>query len=337
MKQWSTRHLPGPAQFEYWREVICQSFVPLRPERLEAKGPRRKSASTAFDCTLTSWEIGDVFFGQVAGQGQKVFRAEADISVRDRAVYFLNIQHQGQAKISQSGYEAELGPRSFALVDATSPFQMQVSDRFEQLSIKIPKSRLRPLLDRPEQALAHRVACDAGVGSLVVEAFSCLSKQAEHLDAGSMEIAIEQALALTACALNRAADSAQEALEVHPRGGLAQAAAGKVDRRQMLRRQAIAYLSDNLEDPELNSQKVANALGVSARYVQAAFAANQSSVGHWILNRRLELCRQALMQSTCIQPRISQTAFQHGFNDLSHFNRAFKHKFGVTPSRLRNG
>jgi AraC-like DNA-binding protein len=33
--------------------------------------------------------------------------------------------------------------------------------------------------------------------------------------------------------------------------------------------------------------------------------------------------------------RISEIAFECGFNDLSYFNRCFRRRFGLTPSAAR--
>ena len=33
MKVWNTEELPDHEQFVYWREVLCEAFVTLRPER----------------------------------------------------------------------------------------------------------------------------------------------------------------------------------------------------------------------------------------------------------------------------------------------------------------
>ena len=33
--------------------------------------------------------------------------------------------------------------------------------------------------------------------------------------------------------------------------------------------------------------------------------------------------------------RVSEIAFRRGFNDPAHFSRAFKNRFDVSPSKLR--
>lgn len=55
--------------------------------------------------------------------------------------------------------------------------------------------------------------------------------------------------------------------------------------------------------------------------------------GRWLLNKRLEYSA-VLLRNNHIN--ISQIIFECGFEDLSHFSRAFKSKFGVSPTQFRN-
>jgi AraC family transcriptional activator of tynA and feaB len=61
------------------------------------------------------------------------------------------------------------------------------------------------------------------------------------------------------------------------------------------------------------------------------------SFGRWLLDARLEACHHTLAGTGARHVAISAIAFGWGFNDLSHFNRAFKAKFGATPGRVRRG
>ena len=42
-----------------------------------------------------------------------------------------------------------------------------------------------------------------------------------------------------------------------------------------------------------------------------------------------------LLDSRYAHLTIAQLAYSNGFNDISYFNRAFRRRFGVTPSDLR--
>lgn len=55
--------------------------------------------------------------------------------------------------------------------------------------------------------------------------------------------------------------------------------------------------------------------------------------GKWIMNKRLEHAAMLLHNESS---NITQIAFICGFEDSSHFSRAFKEKFGVSPQSYRN-
>jgi len=55
--------------------------------------------------------------------------------------------------------------------------------------------------------------------------------------------------------------------------------------------------------------------------------------GKWLLNKRLEYASVLLRNN---QLNISQIVFESGFEDLSHFSRSFKNKFGLSPTHFRN-
>lgn len=94
------------------------------------------------------------------------------------------------------------------------------------------------------------------------------------------------------------------------------------------------YILENLQDPELSVKKIADANGISVRYVHTLFSALGCSVSRWIMDRRLERCRDALAARSEARCIVKDVAFQWGFSDTAHFSRVFKKKFGYTPMGL---
>jgi len=65
------------------------------------------------------------------------------------------------------------------------------------------------------------------------------------------------------------------------------------------------------------------------REFQAHF---QESPGKWLLQRRLEHAAKLLLNSPM---NVTEVAFESGFEDVSHFSRVFKERFGVPPMTYR--
>jgi len=85
----------------------------------------------------------------------------------------------------------------------------------------------------------------------------------------------------------------------------------------------------------LSVHAVAARHGVGARYVQRLFEQSGSSFTQYLAEQRLAAAYKALRRRTSAALPISTIAFDCGFSDVSHFNRAFRRRFGCTPSEVR--
>jgi AraC-like DNA-binding protein len=88
-------------------------------------------------------------------------------------------------------------------------------------------------------------------------------------------------------------------------------------------------------DPGLSAAAVAVSLGVTARYVHLLLEETGKSFTHHVLARRLEKATELLRDPNFRDRKIANIAAQAGFTDLSYFNRAFRRRYGATPSDLR--
>lgn len=59
----------------------------------------------------------------------------------------------------------------------------------------------------------------------------------------------------------------------------------------------------------------------------------QTSPGKWLTQRRLEHAKSLLETS---QKSVSEVVFSSGFENLSHFSRVFKQKYGMSPLQYQN-
>lgn len=105
-------------------------------------------------------------------------------------------------------------------------------------------------------------------------------------------------------------------------------------------RAAILYrvyqaIERRLCDPDLTSAKVADAEGISERYLQKLFEGTGSSFTHYIRERRLQRTWADLSNPAEALHSISEIAYRSGFNDSAYFSRAFRNRFGLSPREFR--
>jgi AraC-like DNA-binding protein len=96
-----------------------------------------------------------------------------------------------------------------------------------------------------------------------------------------------------------------------------------------------AIQADLTRDAALSIDEVALRQGVTPRYVQMLFEEQGTTFGEFATERKLETARSMLGSPRYAGWSIASIAFEAGFRDLSHFNRRFRRRFGLTPSELR--
>jgi AraC-like DNA-binding protein len=102
----------------------------------------------------------------------------------------------------------------------------------------------------------------------------------------------------------------------------------------------MGYIEDNLAEGWLNPQAVADAQGVSRRYLDDRFGRLGLRIEGWIWERRLLRAREELALASRLGRNngktIIQIALDTGFKSPSHFSRSFSSRFGVSPREYRN-
>jgi AraC-like DNA-binding protein len=113
---------------------------------------------------------------------------------------------------------------------------------------------------------------------------------------------------------------------------------GRLDDVEPLLGPALAKAARDLADqwlthPDLSPDVLARQLNVSVRTLQRAFALEGDSVAAYLRARRLAEARKALTTPTLSgdRPGISEIAARWQFADASHFSRAFRRRYGMTP------
>ena len=291
-------------RFDYWRDVICQVFVPLRAEPI---GTPVEAFAGAVDVA----QLHELQIVRVTAGGQRVLRRPVD----DRDDLLVSIQLEGRGQVAQDGHEARLAHGGLALYDTTRPYELTFDDRFSQLVVQFPRQQLRR---RGVDVLGSSARHVPGVGcaGVATALLTGLLRDGESVPADAQRQLSAQALDLLALALA-------------PAGG----PAGAEHRRIRERQRVLTHVRSRLDDPRLGVDDVARRLGVSSRYLQKLFAGTGATLGERIRGARLQRARGLLLQAPHLT--VAEVAHRTGFADAAHFSRSFRGAFGTTPTAAR--
>lgn len=98
---------------------------------------------------------------------------------------------------------------------------------------------------------------------------------------------------------------------------------------------ALKIIRSHFDEPDLTPASVAEQAGISTRYLHKLLQETGSSFSERVQELRLSRAFALLSARGRMPLRINEAAYAAGFNDLSHFNRVFRRKYGLTPTAAR--
>ncbi|MEU6256791.1 helix-turn-helix domain-containing protein [Streptomyces sp. NPDC047043] len=300
---------------EAWRDLLRDHFVSLDVD-VERDGG-------IFDGAVRSDFLGHLRVSGVRSVDQDILRTQ-ELLRRDGDRYLqVCLVRRGAARAAQDGHEALLRPGDFVVYETERPFQWWLRSAadtpyWELAVFTWPRDTIR--LSDSESALLTCRTLEGGSGITGVLSrmlADLLVEKPTVSDGGAIRIADEIGDLV-----------ATIATEVHGSG------AG-TDRHADLLRQIDTYIADNLGDPDLSPERVAQAHFVSTRQLQRMFAGRGQTVSQVIRRQRLERCRRDLLTRRGGEATLTEICVRWGFTDLAVFSRAFREVYGASPTAYR--
>lgn len=231
----------------------------------------------------------------------------------------ISLHKKGPAVISQGGRESRVEPGDVFVLDPSRPFYIETGE-IETHSVYVNAAALRSLAPELELATARAIRCDSGAAAL-------------------FRSTLDEVFALAPSLTEDMADDISEAL-VHLFAPVVRASVNSSERcpgrlAAMHRQRIMRFARENLSDSALDGNTIAKAVNLSPRHVYQIFDGEDKPLMRWVWSERLARCRRDLEQPTLKTKSIGEIAFQWGFSNVSHFSRAFKAEFGVTPRDYR--
>lgn len=288
---------------EAWEQALSESYLDwelLRPVPDDFKARIRQK-------TIGDIRLIECVCGPCAGK-----RVLKHIGKEGGPYLGLQAVLRGKESFYVEGRSITVNDGSLVLWNSHEGSEFEVQSNLHKITLMVPQSLIQSRLELGLMISGGKVDTSSGIGRLLFAQICELARdfKTDYDDQGfgvkwaSVELSAAAALSL------------QKPIVRAPKSHL---------------QRIQTYILDNLQDTDLNVSSIAEANGISVRYLHSLFAANLTSVSKWIQEQRLERCRDALSSRPNGRCVVKDVAFQWGFADSSHFSRVFKKRFGVSP------
>lgn len=295
---------PATERAEYWRNSVCDQFVPLA---VEPDGGTLRGR-------VAGGNVAEIRMRRMRATRHRFERRGADIARTDPEVLHLLHMDHGETLVEQDDRTASVRAGDLLLYDSTRPFRFRTDDDFQFTICLLPK-RLLPVPERVQRQWTARTLSTTGGVAAAVAPFLCsLARATPDADA-AQQLALQQAMVSMYVAL------------------LSEAGIGGNPPAVNLSL-AKSFIARNLGDPRLAPADVAAACSISVSYLHRLFANDDATVAGYVREQRLQAVHRDLLDAAVEEP-VAHVAERWGITDPAHFSRMFKKRFGISPGELR--
>lgn len=214
-----------------------------------------------------------------------------------------------------------LAPGDICFYDARRPPALDFPERFRATVFLVPADLLGLTPADAGRITRTPVARTSRLGALLSPLLSDLARTAAEARPPVGEM-------LAGNAVNLLATLAAEQLGT--------VAPGPGSQAPPMTARIMEYVELHLTEPELSPETLARAHHISVRYLHKLFQDEGTTVGRWILRRRLEECRRDLTRHGRGSRTIAAVAGRWGFTSATHFSRVFRTAYGMSPREWRD-
>lgn len=301
---WSSEKFYSNHRYEAWYSALNESHLDWRLTK-----PNRKQ----FSAEVKMRHLGGVRILQCKSDPCSGFRSEKEIGKSAEAYFGLLFILDGSELVKSLDQTAVLKKGTLLLWDSTQPVEFCLLEPLHKVTLLIPQHYIFTRVPQVSPFIGKPFNVDSGLGAITAAHVISLAYESSQIEKGQGDSLVDLTLELLATFLHA---QTQEPLSK-----------SRVDLLQDIK----LYIDKHLEDPDLCPTSIAKHFNLSTRYLHLLFKDTNVTVSKSIQQKRLEQCRRDLIRGGRFKAKITDVAFQWGFNDSSHFSRVFKNYYGLSP------
>lgn len=273
---------------------------------------------SVFEGHIATSQAGDVVMTRLEANRHRVTRSPRLARGSDTSYLKIVAPWLGNASLAQQGRQTWVRPGGWAIYDTTGSYEVANPERTEHLIVMLPKEQLTERGLRIEALMGRHVGGASGISRVALETMRSVYQELPLMTPEAARGAGHLVTDLVRLSLQELAGRASATTQ-----------------QEALKDRIREFIGQNLRDPGLSLDRVAQVLNCSKRHLHNAFADEEETLAHYILHRRLQACMRDLKNPAQLPRTITDIALSWGFNNSAHFSRVFREHAGLSPSEFR--
>ncbi len=309
--QLSTEELPARDRVSRWREHFGRIMlrVDIEPSR-----------EVPFCARIRSLPLPGLLLMEGSSSPVRISRRGQHLSDGNDDVV-LAVNRTGAVIVESGGREQTLREGDAIVLSGSEPAAFDRRSSGQSLTLRVPRAIIEATPWSIDELFMRPIVRDRSALKLLTNYAGWLLDSGGTIGEQPLALAARHVQDLLALAIGNAPDF----------GGTARTRGLRAARLKL----AKAYIVSHSQRRDISIGSVAASLHVTARYLQRLFEADGTTFSEFLMRQRLARAHRLLSEPAAQKMAISSIAYEVGFGDLSHFNRRFRHQFGLTPGEVR--
>jgi AraC-like DNA-binding protein len=234
---------------------------------------------------------------------------------------FITVGLTSPYEVQQRGCLLDLKPGEASVMTTSEPACLKVPTYGQYINVRAPRRVLSPFVASLDAAYCRRIPAHNPALRLLTRYIGLIEETQDFAAPDLRRQVVTHIHDLMGLAIGATRDAAE----------IARSRGARAARLRAIKQD----IASRLDQPDLSVAMIAAQHRVRPRWLQRLFEAEGTTFTEYVLAQRLARAHRLLTDPRRAAVKISTIALDTGFGDLSYFNRAFRRRYGVTPSELR--
>lgn len=310
MREYLTPNAANYDRSAYWNTSVTEALFPLSIDLIDPNG---------FNGQLKTWDFGTVSLAHFVAGGVRYKRNKNHLERLNAEELLISFSLVSESTFTQNDVSLRFKQNGFVVQRSSAPYEFEHANTNELFALKVRAEDFKHHVRSIDRFTPHVFDASRGIGGLLLHTLRALPERLSQTDKKH-----HWRIGGTIVELLAHAVEADDRVLMSHETTVQRAHLGRIE----------IYVRQNIRNPDLTTDDIANACGISTRYLHELFSQNGQTIGKWIREVRLEMAREQICDGSR-KDTIAEIAYRSGFSDQAHFSRSYKAFFGESPREAR--